>query len=321
MIFPLSYPSFWLVVWCSAGLAGFLAHAVGRARGARALGLALMTVPLWIAFWGFIDSIPLLQDTGTVLQPASRERLSRMFYRSALIDLGYVGVGFLLWAYAGRLGDAARGGFGGLARRMREAGVPTGGRSEARSAMLGYLGFPLLLLGTWIANYLLLHRLPQLKTADESLFWTRLTPYHVVLISAAAAVTEEIVYRALLMGGLAAALRRVTWMPGWGVMPVAVVVQALVFGGAHGGYGSWLHVVMPLLFGLVAGLVAWRLGLWAAIVLHFLVDVYVLGAELHAPTYPWVVPALGALFAINVAAGVAYMASRLWRTWRVRAAA
>lgn len=305
-VFPLAWESRMLLAWCSAALTGALLVVTRRLGAARAMGLALMTVPLWLAFWGFLNSIPALQDTTTVLRPVPPRGLSRMYYRSILLDVGYLGAGFLLLAYGGRLRQAVQEGLQGLAVRMRDHGVPTGGRSEAASAWIGYVTFPLLLLGTWSA-YLAMQQVPQLLSGDESQVWRNMSPYHVLMISAAAAVTEELVYRAFLLVVLA----RLLAPAGRAAMPLAVLGQAVLFGLAHGGYGTWIHVAMPLLFGLVAGIAAWRFGLWSAVVLHFQVDLYVFGAELDPGAYPWARPVLFGLLALNVLAML--LAAWAWR--------
>ncbi len=306
-LIPFRYSIYWLAVWLAAGITGFVALAMHPGRW-RALGIGLLSVPVWTAIWGFIDSIPALADPGSVLQPASPDRLARMYYRSFLIDLGYIGAGFLaLYKHHNWFGPLTT---TRLASFAQECGVPLG-RGEKASLVAGYLGFPLLFLGTAGASFLL-GSVEALNNGDESNFWINLEPYHVVMLSISAGVTEELVYRAVLMVGLLRATQS------WGCWsaPVAVAGQAIVFGLAHGGYGTIIHVLMPLLFGIVAGIVALRFGLWAAIVLHVLVDFYVFSSYLGDG--PWFRFAVWTLL-VNVAISLAWASRWVWTKVRLAA--
>src|SRR5205085_10235048 len=94
-----------------------------------------------------------------------------------------------------------------------------------------------------------------LRPSGETSQFANLTPYHAIVITVAAGFGEELACRGLLMTALS---RR---LPMWG----AVIAQAVFFGFAHSEYGTWIHVLEPALFGLVAGLAVWRFGLWAGI--------------------------------------------------------
>jgi membrane protease YdiL (CAAX protease family) len=102
-------------------------------------------------------------------------------------------------------------------------------------------------------------------------------------------------------------------------MPVAVLLQAVVFGFAHGGYGTWSHVIIAGLFGLVSGTVAWRFGIWAALALHFLVDLFAFGADASS-NVPWLWQAIVWGFLANCALTFGYTAWRVVQRLEARKA-
>jgi hypothetical protein len=96
-------------------------------------------------------------------------------------------------------------------------------------------------------------------------------------------------------------------------------VQAVLFGFAHGGYGTWSHVITPYLFGLVAGAAAWTFGIWAGITLHVLVDLFAFGGDV-AVHQPWALPALSTFLLANAILTLAW--SLRWAVrWMGRARA
>lgn len=295
--------------------ASVLAGSLARGRRAhQALGLGLMTVPLWDLLWGVLASFGPLVQGGLVLRPYSRYQLSGLYSAKLLADLGYLGAGFLLWS-AATPRDVLPRSTREVARRLADAGLPMGrlagprGLSEGRSILLGLaLLPPLLAASAWLNR--LLYGVPELNQSDETSVFANMTAYHAALISLAAGFGEELVYRGLLLGWLS---RR---MP----MAAAVAVQAVAFGFAHSGYGTWAHVLLPTLFGLAAGLLAWGFGLWAPIVLHVLVDIYAFGVS-AAANEPWAWDALRLLFLANLAVMVAVLGAAAWRGLAARRAA
>jgi membrane protease YdiL (CAAX protease family) len=127
-----------------------------------------------------------------------------------------------------------------------------------------------------------------LVTGDESAYWIHLSPALLVGLSVTAGVGEEFVWRGAFLRGL------VDRMP-WGF---AVALQAALFGFIHAGYGNWAHVVGPAMFGALMAIVALRVGLLAAIVVHVGVDVAYL-----ALVAPQLQPQIYALPAVLVVAG------------------
>lgn len=131
---------------------------------------------------------------------------------------------------------------------------------------------------------------------DESHYWQNITIPLILLLSAAAGVTEEFLFRGVMLAWLA---RRMPWI-------AAALVQALAFGLIHSGYGTWTHVVGPFAFGLGMAWVARHLGVAVTMVLHVGVDVVSLSLSM-APDYvyvhgAWGVAALGGLLLAMVAA-------------------
>jgi membrane protease YdiL (CAAX protease family) len=299
----LGYAQEHLIAWTLALLAGLLCRATGHSRW-RAAGLGLMTVPLWLTFIGILESIAPLVQGGTVLGAASTFDLSNQFISAILGNLGYLGAGFLLWATEGHLERAT---LRGIARELGQV-LPMG-RGEGASAAVGLAVVPLL----GAANILLAlatQGIKALHNGDDSAYFTNMTLYHAVLLSAAAAVGEELLFRGLLQGLLLRGLRGLGRWPG---AVLAMVLQSIFFGFAHAGYGNFAHVLFPAMFGLLAGFLAWRFGLWSAIVLHFLADFYIFGVEAGTRT-AWVATLVDALFLANFLFAFGFAARLLYRS-------
>ncbi|MGB1585910.1 MAG: type II CAAX prenyl endopeptidase Rce1 family protein [Thermoplasmatota archaeon] len=273
----------------------------------RALGIALMTVPLWQPVFGFLNSIPDLVASDSVRQPLSRERLSNQYIFGLTSDLGYIGVGFLIWL--GRVPPS----FAQLARAMVAAGVPA--RREGRSAWHGFLLLPPLLLGSILLNGAL-RSSAALNNGDEASIWDLMTPYHDIMISLTAGFTEELIYRAVGIAIIAGLLTELGASKR-GALAGAVIVQAIIFGAAHGGYGTWAHVLLPLAFGLFAGIVYLWLGIWSVVVVHVLVDVYAF-AGYTSDGWPWFVTALTFLLLANTLITAGWSLRWLWRKFNTR---
>lgn len=300
--------TFYAIPWLVAAAVGV--GMLGRHPALKAFGVALMSVPVWQTLLGILDSFgPLLQG-GFTLRAYTTYQLSGIYTYKLLSDLGYLGAGFLLYA-----GGSAwfRQTPRTLATVLAQAGLPMGRRSEGASVALGFLAFPVLLVATILVNNGL-SGFESLQQSDESSVFANMTPYHAVILSLAAAFGEELLYRGFVQTFLVRAFKAVT-----GATPevramglvAAIVVQAVFFGFAHSGYATWIHVLLPTLFGLVAGVVAWRWGIWAAILLHVLVDIFAFGVEARA-RHAWVIPVLNVLLLTNL---VATLAAAAWWIW------
>jgi membrane protease YdiL (CAAX protease family) len=305
----LDYGQEHVAAWTLALLAGTVCRVTGRSRW-RSVGFGLMTVPLWLTLIGILESIAPLVQGGTVLAAASTYDLSTQAISAILLNLGYLGAGFLLWATEGRV---LRLDVGGLARELAKL-VPVW-RSEPASAGVGAAVMPLLALGTILLD-VATRGVKALHNGDDSAYFTNMTLYHAVLLSAAAAVGEELLFRGLLQGLLLRGLRA---LGKWPAAVLAVLLQAVVFGFAHAGYGNFAHVLSPALFGLLAGFLAWRFGIWSSIALHFLADFYILGLEAGTRA-AWVAQLVNAVFLANLVFASWVLASLL-RPWLRRRAA
>jgi membrane protease YdiL (CAAX protease family) len=303
----LDYAQEHLAAWLLALLAGLCCRATGRSAW-RSAGLGLMTVPLSLTVLDILQSIAPLVQGGTVLGAATTVDLSNQYISAVLRNLGYLGAGFLLWATEGRVLHAD---LHGLARELGRL-VPVW-RGEAASAAVGAALLPAL----WLGNVLLAvatQGVKALHNGDDSQYFTNMTLYHAVLLSATAALGEELLFRGLLQGLLTHGLRGLGRWPG---TLLAILLQATVFGFAHAGYGNFEHVLFPALFGLLAGALAWRFGIWSAIALHFLADFYLFALEAGTRA-AWITRAVDMLFLANLAFA-AVLAARAALAWRRRA--
>jgi membrane protease YdiL (CAAX protease family) len=277
------------------GLALLLARLLWAGRGARLLEVgaaALLAYPVASSVVAALNVADRLTRY-TVLLPGTPEQ----FARSVLHDTAY---GLLLPLAGALLLWRTRAGRGGvrtladvraaLAKVLEPAGVrlaaPPG---KAWLDALALLGATLLLLGLALLAQATLLRV--LVTGDESSYWIRLTPPLLLGLSLAAGLTEEFVWRGLLLRAL---LTRLAWWP-------ALLVQAALFGFIHAGYGNWAHVLGPALFGLLMGLVALRVSLLAAVVVHAGIDIAYLA--LAAPQLqPWILALPAAMLLGGLAA-------------------
>ncbi len=300
-VLPMQFLQFRFTLWALAACTG-LAYAVATRRVTAGIGIAFLSLPLWAPVLGFLHSIPELASTTTVLRPRSTYQLSSSYIRGLLWDIGYMGFGFLLWAgVPSSLAD--------WARRLQNAGFRIRW-SEHKDALAGFLFFPAVLIGSWIIN-VVVYAQPALANGDETSIWDNMTPYHAVMISATAAFTEELAYRVLALSVAAWALARLGASRSM-ALAGAVVLQALLFGIAHSGFGTWAHIIVPLFFGLFAGVVVVYFGVWAAIVFHFLIDIYAFGIH-AAGNEPWFWNALWVLLLTNLVASVAWASLFIYR--------
>jgi membrane protease YdiL (CAAX protease family) len=266
-----------------------------RAGWTEAVGAALVAYPVARALVGAAAVSDRLTRY-TVLLPASAPDFERAILRdSALGFLLPLAGALLLWRK--RAGGApvrsARDALAGVARALEPAGLGGAPRRTLLDA-LAVLGVALLLLGASLAGQA--YAVPFLVTGDESAYWQNLTPALLVGLSVAAGVSEELVWRGLLLRAL---LSRIPFWP-------ALLLQAGLFGFIHAGYGNWAHVLGPALFGLLMGVVALRVSLLAAMAVHAGVDIAYL-----ALAAPQLQPGILALpLALAIAGLVALAATR-----------
>lgn len=81
-----------------------------------------------------------------------------------------------------------------------------------------------------------------------------------------AAFTEELIFRGYLLPRLEVLLKNKWW---------AIIISALLFGIAHGGYGDLNRMLMPFIIGIIFALYYFRYrSLTVLIICHFLIDFY-----------------------------------------------
>lgn len=246
-------------------LAGALALAAAlltRARrgwptAAGALALAAILYPAAEALVDFAHVAPLVGQP-TTLEPLSRERLARMPVDVLEDNLLVPGLGL---AFAGLAGGrrAVRGFVGSLTRRA-SAWVP--------ELSIGWAAVPVVVGAEAVALAALQGPASVLQTADETALFANATAVHVLLLSLAPAIAEEVYYRDLLQRGLESAWSgpRAAW--------AAIGLQAVLFGLAHASYTSLAHLLGPLVFGLGMGVLRTTGGLGACVVAHAGVNLF-----------------------------------------------
>ena len=234
----------------------------------KAIGWGVMSIPLWFTTAGILDSISTLADPNSQLTAISKESLNRLWSQKVLRDIGYVGAGFLVWSSGGKWRDI-------ISRPLHLVASKFPDKVPLRTSIIATaIIFPVFMFLTLLGDAGT-SGLDSLRNGDESLVWANLTPFLAIMVSLSAGFGEEIVYRGVLLRGLQ------------NRMPVvaAILLQGVFFGFAHAGYGTWIHVIGPALFGVVAAIMALRWGLWSAILLHVLTDLFVF-LPLTAPVGP-----------------------------------
>jgi membrane protease YdiL (CAAX protease family) len=161
----------------------------------------------------------------------------------------------------------------------------------ARDAAHGFALF-LFILVAYVASLLLVTgALRGVQGGDESAVFDNLTPLLIVLLAGAAGLSDEFLFRGIMLG----------WLSRVAPLSVAIAVQAALFGLVHAGYGTWTHVLGPAIFGLGMAWVRLRLGLVPAILLHALVNVVAFSLDL-AERKPEVLAFIAVVLAFNLAA-------------------
>jgi membrane protease YdiL (CAAX protease family) len=266
-----------LASWALA-LAVALVLLARRRNGWTAAGAALLSIPAWNVLIAVLPdmvktfcaegNLNLVIPPGQVVPAETAQRLSARYIGTLVHDLGHVLAGALLVA-RGR--DPLLWRDPSIPRIARAlAGLLPMGRGELPSMRLAVAWFPALAL----ANLLILAATPALglRTGDDSAVFANMTLLHVVLVAAAAGVGEELVYRGVMQQPVLRLLQG--RMPRGIALALAIAAQAVPFAYAHAGYANLEHLLLAFLFAVLAGIVAQAAGIWAAILLHVLIDFY-----------------------------------------------
>lgn len=283
-------------------LLGVLLWAPRPLRAWQVVASALLAYPAARALVGALAVADRLTRR-TVLLPASALEFElNIVYHVSIGLLLPLGGALLLWR--ARAGKGAARSLRDLRAALARVLEPAGLRLAAPGprALLGALGLLGLVLALQFVALAAQGSVASfLVTGDESRYWLNLTPALLLGLSVSAGVSEEFVYRGLLLRALA---RRMDWK-------LAIALQALLFGFIHTGYGNWAHIVGPAIFGALMGVVALRVSLLAAIAIHAGTNVAYLA--LFAPQlqpFNLVVPV--ALTLVGLAALAATRLEPLW---------
>ncbi len=222
------------------------------------LGILLLTAPLAVLVLVGLTSIPRLLDSGTPLAVPSQILASKALIH-LLLYLAIPTLGLLFVLGPRELASKMPGFlFGDPPTRQRIS------RGLARAA--GVCG--VLVGGVLIGWSALADQAGLFSAEGPRVFFSQTTPAIALVLAGVAAVAEEALFRGVLLKQLRRILGR----------HPAVVLQALLFGLIHAGYGSLLHVGAAAVFGLLLGYLALRDGLLPAMAVHFVVNVAVLAA-------------------------------------------
>lgn len=272
----------------------------------QAVGLALVASPFVRMGLNLYLSIGAL-FTFTVLEPVSEAALWRSVGRDLLFELALPVVGLLLLHNALPGFASRRAPRGGVHELLSTHGLAPK-RSWRRDALRGFTLFFCI-----AAAYAVAYGVSGLFSAaaaggDESRYWIHITVPLIVLVSGTAGITEELLFRGVLLSRLA------RWMP----LGAAALLQAVLFGFIHAGYGTWTHVVGPLMFGLGMAWIARTLGILPAMILHLQINVVFFAFDV-ADVVPQAWALLVALGIVNVYAAMATRfdaVAILWRSLR-----
>lgn len=263
-------PPLWLL---AAGplLLGAAGAIAGPKHRGRLWALGLASIPLTALLWINVAAIPRL------LAEPPRGALPPGALHHALAT-------FVLWGLGPAIAGWAilRGGSGGGDEPHREPGLLAKATLGATITLLAVAG-----LGLAIAWFQATGA-PLALTAG---LWSTVPPWLVVSLSLVAATVEETLFRGVVFRSIA---------PRAGFVGGALL-QAVLFGLIHSGYGDPWYVIGAVAFGLVQAYVALRFGLAVAVMVHAQINLVVLG-WLSRDAFAFNGWLAAAVLALNVAA-------------------
>lgn len=269
----------------------------------QGIGLALVLSPfvrMGLNVYVSIDALFVY----TVLQPVSQEALWRGIRRNLLYSFVIPAIGLLVIHNAVPRLRSRRTPPASLPETLHAHGL--GPRhSWQRDALRGLALFFCIAIAYAGAYALSSLVSPQLAGGVESDYWRNITIPLIILISAVAGLTEEFLFRGILLRRLA------RWMP-W---TAAAIAQAVFFAFIHSGYGTWTHVLGPFAFGLGMAWVARILGIVPAMLLHAQVNMVFFAVDV-SDVLPSAWLLIAALLALNLAAAWATRLDAVRLLWR-----
>ncbi len=249
-------------------LLGALALALVRTTWLRArepglairqrVGLVLLAAPLLTLLLIGVTSLPTLAGSPSAI-PLSPERL----LDKTMLHLGL----YLATPVAGLVLTLGPRDALSATRDAMLRGRPR--RSALRAALVWTAGLSTLLIGAVTLAWGLAsaHGGGLLSAGGAEVVFSQVTPGIALLLAGVAALAEEGLFRGMLLEEFDRLTGR----------PLAIGLQALLFGLIHAGYGSLVHVTAATLFGALMGVLVTYRGLLPAIATHFLVNAAILG--------------------------------------------
>lgn len=289
-----------LPVWAVVVVTG-----TGRFRwsATKFLGATLLLIAVWRPIYGSFPDLTSLGTSTGVLEPYSVTAL----YQIVALKLFHESV-FALCGIFLLLGRFP------FVQKMPEKGDAHSTFLQIQGASrhpmwltvgLGAFTFAAALIGTAVLGAFLSGTRIAEAGADDTRVFENMTPLLVILLSFAAGLGEELLFRAALQPAFERAFR--TFMPTWLAIGFAIFVQAVLFGVVHAGYGNPLHVILPFGFGIIAGIAYRMWGIVPAVYAHAMIDVIAFGVD-AAVTRPWVETVLVLLILLNLLFGIGCLA-------------
>jgi membrane protease YdiL (CAAX protease family) len=294
----------WLLVWGTHLLFRALdpRYAVRPWPWHRLVGLVLVLFPFIRITYGFLLSIPDVVTTGTTAVARPPEYWWRVVRQNMVINFFVPLVGLFLAIPLAERHRLQAAGWGGSMRHVLARVGMWPKRSWAHDLATGF-GLAVLVFFGYVGLHYVLAPLQDLDTGDASQVFTLITLPLAFALAIMAGVTEEFLYRGILV------VRAARLLPD---LPRAaiVVVAAVLFGLAHAGYGTVANMLFPFLFGLLMGVIALKLGVWPAVIVHAFVNLMIFLANLLARSAPGAGYAMTVVFSFAVAYPLAYFIVR-----------
>jgi membrane protease YdiL (CAAX protease family) len=302
----------WLLVW---GGHAFLLRFSGSYRTSpwrwhRLLGLVLLLFPFIRILYGIWDSIAFVATPGTIAPTRPPDFWWARIRRDLVLNLLVPMVGLLMASGHGpRLLQGVKQAAGGLRSSLASVGMwPR--VSWSRDLAVGLACFLVVFFGN-VMLVQLLAPLRELDTGDASRVFLQITPLLAVGLALMSGLTEEFLYRGVLLVRLRGLLHGV---PVW----VLLLGSSVFFALAHAGYGTIANMLFPFLFGLVVGAIALLWGVWPAVIVHTLVNLMVFLSNLWVSGHAWVPVAMAGILLVAFVVPLVHFAIVVHRDWSRR---